>query len=135
MISSAEEFKRLRESEIEAEYHRAAHEEANETVWRDVIGKFPEMKKWVICNKTVPLSILKLLAKDKDADVRTEVARKRKLSRELFILLSQDQDVGVLHTLALNKKIPSDIFDTLSANTKDEWLLEKLREIESRCFR
>jgi len=129
MISSAEEFKKLRESLVENEYHRAAHDEASEQVWFDVIKKYPEMKKWVAHNKSIPLSVLNVLAKDTDADVRVSVAIKRKLSRELFVLLSKDSDVSVLYTLALNPKIPHDVFDTL-AESGDEWLLAKLAEIE-----
>lgn len=36
MIASAEEFVRLRTSSSESDYTRAAHEEAPESVWRDV---------------------------------------------------------------------------------------------------
>jgi len=131
MISSAEEFKELRESLIEDEYHRAAHEEASESVWLDVIEKFPEKKKWVSHNKTVPLSILEVLANDKDENVRSEVAGKRKLSRDLFILLSQDGDISVLYTLANNPKIPKDIFDALG-KTKDKWLHQMIKDIKER---
>lgn len=131
MISSAEEFKKLRESLVSEEYHRAAHEEASELVWLDVIKKFPEMKSWVAHNKTVPISILEVLAKDQDADVRESVARKRKLSRDLFVLLSQDSDTSVLYTLAGNPKIPHDIFEALE-ETEDKWLRKMLTEIRKR---
>lgn len=131
MISSAEEFRKLRESLIEEEYHRAAHEEASELVWFDVIKKYPEMKSWVAHNKTVPITVLEYLAKDKDSDVRAGVARKRKLSRNLFVLLSQDTDVSVLYTLAGNPKIPNDIFEALE-DTKDQWLRTMLAEIRKK---
>lgn len=131
MISSAEEFIKLRESLVSEEYHRAAHDEASELVWLDVIKKFPEMKNWVAHNKTVPLSILEVLAKDQDADVRESVARKRKLSRDLFILLSQDTESSVLYTLAGNPKIPHDIFEALE-KIEDKWLRKMLTEIKKR---
>lgn len=131
MINSAEEFKRLRESLVEEEYHRAAHDEASEAVWYDVIEKYPEMKTWVVHNKTVPLSILDFLAGDPNPDIRSDVARKRKLSRDLFVLLSNDSNVSVLFALANNPKIPRDIFHNL-ANTSDEWLQEQLVEIKNK---
>lgn len=131
MISSAEEFIKLRESLVSEEYHRAAHDEASELVWLDVIKKFPEMKSWVAHNKTIPLSILEVLAKDQDADVRESVARKRKLSRDLFILLSQDTESSVLYTLAGNPKIPHDIFEALE-KIEDKWLRKMLTEIKKR---
>ena len=46
MITSAEQFVYLRESEDRSEYHRAAHEEAPLDVWLDVITRYPEMQQW-----------------------------------------------------------------------------------------
>ena len=43
MIESADEFRRLRESDDPAEYLRAAHEPARLDVWREVIARFPEL--------------------------------------------------------------------------------------------
>lgn len=47
MILSADEFIRLRTSEDPEEYGRTASEEASESVWMDVINKYPDMKDWV----------------------------------------------------------------------------------------
>src|SRR5689334_2460666 len=77
MILSAEEFIRLRTSEVQAEYHRAAHEEAPAEVWWDLVRNYPDMKVWVVHNKTVPLSILEALSTDESVAVRGAVARKR----------------------------------------------------------
>ncbi len=76
MIESADEFARLRTSADPAEYRRAAHDEATEETWRDVIVRFPEMRFWVAQNKTVPLSILEDLRKDSDGRVRSIVRAK-----------------------------------------------------------
>lgn len=76
VIESAEEFVRLRTSGDPAEYHRAAHEEATEDIWRDVIEQFPDMRFWVAQNKTVPLSILEELRHDPDWKVRSMVRQK-----------------------------------------------------------
>ncbi len=113
MISSAEEFVRLRSSELPEEYWRAAHEEASEVVWLDVIARFPDMRKWVAQNKTVPLSMLEILARDADVSVRCMVAAKRKLSPVLFDLLSQDSEGTVRSRIANNKKAPLHILKRL----------------------
>lgn len=76
MIESAEEFVRLRTSEEPTEYRRAAHDDASEDTWRDVVERFPDMRFWVAQNKTVPLSILETLRDDPDERVRVMVRAK-----------------------------------------------------------
>jgi hypothetical protein len=95
MITSAAAFFKLRTSEDPAEQARATHEEAPEQIWRDVIAEHPALKIWVVRNKTVPLSILRILARDPDARIRREVAGKRKLDAALFALLAADDDESV----------------------------------------
>jgi len=113
LISSAEEFVFLRTSEIFEEYTRAAYDDASDVVWMDVISKFPEMREWVAHNKTVPLNILEILARDTNESVRSTVASKRKLSPELFDLLSQDKSEAVRERIACNKKVPIHILRRL----------------------
>lgn len=112
MITSAEEFVALRNSEIKAEYDRAAMEEAPCSVWREVIKKYPEYLRWVVHNKTVPLEILEELCVV-DADSRPIIARKRKLSTALFENLSQDINSSVRLGIASNKKTPGSILERL----------------------
>lgn len=114
MINSAEEFILLRNSETRDEYIRAASEDASDLVWIDVISRFPEMREWVAYNKTVPLNILEILARDENESVRAAVAMKRKLSPELFDLLSRDSSEEVRHRIACNKKSPIYILKTLT---------------------
>lgn len=114
MINSAEEFVILRTSETHAEYMRAAHEDASDIVWIDVLCRFPEMREWVAHNKTVPLNILEILARDKNESVRARVADKRKLSPELFDLLSQDESESVRERIAYNKKSPIHVLKRLA---------------------
>jgi len=104
MIETAEEFFRLRTSDDPAEYQRAAHDEAPETVWREVVDRFPEMRLWVAHNKTVPLRILETLAHDPDGGVRFMVASKRKLPEYLQLQLARDADEGVRRALAHNAR-------------------------------
>ncbi|KAB0651263.1 MULTISPECIES: hypothetical protein [Burkholderia] len=118
MIRSAEEFVALRNSDIKDEYDRAATDEAPVAVWKDVIDRFPEYRRWVAHNKTVQLEILALLCQY-EADVRRFVAVKRKLSDDLFELLSKDIDVVVRQGIASNKKTPISIIRRL-AQDEDE---------------
>ncbi len=89
MITSAEEFVSLRQSENQEFYLQAATDSASNEVWLDVIARFPQMKRWVAQNKTVSLEILEVLAQDPDAEIRTAVAMKNKLSPQLYELSSR----------------------------------------------
>ena len=104
MISTAEEFVRLRTSDNPQEYSRAASEHAERAVWLDIVGRFPEMRIWVAHNKTVPIEVLDVLAHDLDPAVRLAVAMKNKLSDDLFLLLASDIDDGVRQRISCNKK-------------------------------
>lgn len=114
MITTAEEFVRLRESDIPDEYQRAAHEAAPVEVWHDVIGRYPHMRAWVAHNKTVPVEVLEILANDSDPDVRATVAMKRKLTPELQLLLAADPDEGVRGRLANNAKTSIEVLKKLA---------------------
>ena len=114
MINSAEEFVRLRVSEIPAEYGRAGNEEASLATWMDVIRRFPDMKQWVIHNKTIHLEVLELMAQDRSPAIRARVAEKRKLSTELFDALSKDQSESVRVRLAHNQKAPTEVLTALA---------------------
>lgn len=136
MINSAEEFVRLRTSDERGEYEQAAYDSAPLEVWRDVIRRYPEMRKWVAVNKTVPLEILSILAKDEDVDVRWMVAMKRKLSAELFELLSRDSDETVRVRIVFNRKTPIEIIERLAEDPSElvrEALLSRARYDGSRA--
>ena len=118
MIGSADEFRCLRTSDDPEHYERASREAADEAVWREVIGRFPDMRFWVAPHKTVPLEILRMLAGDTDRRVRTMVASKRKLDRDLFLTLARDRDAGVRHALACNAKCPPAVLRLLSGDAE-----------------
>lgn len=109
MIETPDEFVKLRSSENPEEYRRASSDPASETTWREVITSYPEMAFWVVQNKTVPHSILELLAYHADPRVRSAVAQKRKLTYAIFEHLSHDEDESVRLAVALNKKIPLEV--------------------------
>ncbi|MBX3118605.1 MAG: hypothetical protein KF784_06040 [Fimbriimonadaceae bacterium] len=114
ILKDAEEFKRLRESQVSEEFLRAAHGTASEEVWLDVIHRYPELREWVAHNKTVPISILKILAKDSEPRVRFSVAVKRKLTPDLFCELAADEDEGVRQGIVYNPKVPKAILEQLT---------------------
>jgi hypothetical protein len=113
MIETAEEFVRLRLSSNPLEQSRATHESANDDVWCDVITKYPDFKIWLVRNKMVPLTILRILATDPDPKVRREVAGKRKLDASLFAALATDPDESVRFAIMNNGKCPAHIRGTL----------------------
>ncbi len=135
MITTAEEFIRLRSSELPEEYRKADHEEASVQTWEEVIERYPEYKRWVIHNKTVPIKILEKLAKDSDSSIRAEVARKRKINEVIFQLLAADEDENVRYALACNSKLAIDKLQQIKQEGS-EWFENavseriKLKEIE-----
>lgn len=127
MIKSAEEFIKLRTSEIKEEYDRAAHDSADISTWIEVIEKHPDYKEWVIHNKTVPIEILELLTFDDDPNVRSAIARKRKINDKIFRTLSRDKDENVRYALMCNTNLTIDKLKEIETGESD-WLNEKLRE-------
>ena len=118
MIESAEEFVRLRSSENQEEYSRAAHEEAPVEVWNEVIENYPDMAFWVVQNKTVPYELLELLAGHTEDRVRSMVARKNKLNEPLLLKLAFDTSDSVRMTIARHKKATLAVLKPL---TNDAW--------------
>ncbi len=120
MIVSAEEFIRLRKSSDPEEYRRAAHEEASNEVWLQVIKEYPEMKKWVIHNKSIPVEILDHLSKDIDPEVRRDVAAKRKImGTVIFERLSKDKDENVRLELLRNRKLSVEMLRQINSSGSD----------------
>jgi hypothetical protein len=112
-IESAEEFRRLRLSGDPEEYGRAAHEEAPIEVWREVCTRWPELRKWVVQNKTVPIDVLRELSTDEDSEVRDWVARKRKLPVDIQLRMARDPNPGVRGALAYNAKLDDEVREVL----------------------
>lgn len=118
MIRSAQEFVKLRTSEKQEDYLRAANESAKTSVWFEVIDTYPEMKRWVAHNKTVPLEVLHKLARDADPNVRAFVASKNKLTPDLMKLLREDEDASVRQRIAYNKKADDETLGFLANDSE-----------------
>jgi uncharacterized membrane-anchored protein YjiN (DUF445 family) len=130
-IDSADEFVRLRESTNPAEYHRAGHEEATLEVWRDVIERYPDMRKWVAYNKTVPLEILATLASDPDWYVRSTVAMKRKLTPDLLEQLAADESESIRMQVARHRHTARSTLERLRDDPWDQIREEVRKRLET----
>lgn len=127
MINSAEEFVRLRLSDNQDEYLRAAWDEAPLEVWFEIIDHYPDMRFWVAQNKVVPAEVLEILAEDPSDRVRFMVASKNKLSVQLQLKMALDSDSSVRMRIAMNKKATHSALIILS-NDKDEDIRQKAIE-------
>lgn len=116
MIRSAEEFVELHKKNDP----RATHDKALKSVWVAIIRRYPEYKEWIVHNKTVPVSILRLLARDSDADVRFAVAMKRRCPPDVFKQLASDEHDSVRERVAWNEKTPLEILMLLVDDPCDE---------------
>lgn len=114
MIESAAEFAELFDSESVEVRQRAAIVSAEVEVWRAIFNDYPELRKWVVYNKTVPLEVLEVLSKDSDPDVRAAVAMKRKITTDLRWELASDVDSGVRLCVANNAKTEIAVLEFLS---------------------
>lgn len=118
MIESAEEFIRLRESENQDDYSRAAHDEAPIKVWNEVLENYPDMAFWVAQNKTVPYELLEKLSDFGEDRVRSMVAMKNKLQEPLLLKLASDPSDSVRMSIARHKKSTLAVLRLL---TDDAW--------------
>lgn len=118
MIESAEEFVRLRLSENQEEYSRAAHDEAPIRIWNEVMDSYPDMAFWVAQNKTVPYELLERLSDHKEDRVRSMVAMKNKLKEPLLMKLASDSSDSVRMSIARHKKATLAVLRQL---TDDAW--------------
>ncbi|MBS0261515.1 MAG: hypothetical protein JSS02_06115, partial [Planctomycetes bacterium] len=118
MITSAEEFIRLRLSDDLAEYSRSASEPAAENVWRTIIADHPEMWIWVAHNKTIPDSVIRQLFQLNDGAVNSTLARKRKTPPDVLAGLAKSDDPAIRLGVAKNAKTPGQI---LAALANDDW--------------
>ena len=109
MIQSAEEFVDLRTKNDP----EATHGKALKSVWLAILNRYPDFKEWVVHNKTVPVSVLRLLASDPDQKVRYAVAMKRKCPHDILEILARDEDEMVRARVAWNASTPDDILELL----------------------
>lgn len=120
VIRSAEEFIQLRCSSDAELYRRAAFDSASEEVWREVIDTRPDLRLWVVLNKTVPAHLLDELASDEDAAVRAAVARTRRTPADTLRRLALDPDDAVRLAVARNGRAPAAVLRLLLGDSWSE---------------
>ena len=86
---------------------------ATEEVWLEILGQRPDLARTISHNKNLPLSIIRILATNKDPTIRYFIARKRFLPEDLFEQLSRDQDESVRESVAWNMQTPLEILERL----------------------
>ncbi|MDG2390721.1 MAG: hypothetical protein P8M30_15540 [Planctomycetaceae bacterium] len=119
MINSADEFVRLRQSEDPDEYHRAAWEEADVDVWREVMRAYPDMLEWVAHNKSIPEVIIRELYRLGDKKVNDTLARKRKTPLDILEEFAHSSDESLRLSVARHPKAPRSVLMMLQS---DDWV-------------
>lgn len=119
MIESVSQFLSLVEDDTDEARASIRHAEASESLWFEILEIHPELVRVVTLNKGLPDSVLHMLAKHPDTDVRVDIANKRKLSLDVFELLASDEDESVRARLAWNKKTPIEILKQLADDEEE----------------
>lgn len=119
MITSAEEFIHLINSNIEVDKKRAITDEADECVWKNVISKYPDYEIFILQNETISPNTINLLSKSKNWKTRHGIAKKRRSGTEILALLSNDEHPIVRQAIASNQKTPHAILKNLCLDTDD----------------
>ena len=114
MLTKPEEFIALVDQGDESSQKRLRSETAPESVWKEIILKYPDYRHAVSSSKSLPTAILTLLATDSSPVIRSIIAMKRALPSELFALLAADSDESVRARIAWNKKTPHDLLQKLA---------------------
>jgi hypothetical protein len=109
------------------EYVRAAHDSAPDSVWLDVIERFPSMREWVANNKTVSTDILKRLLQDPDHRVRFALACVNRLTPEMIDALAADADESIRAHICRHKRCPLALLERLAKNPS-QWVAAHAQE-------
>lgn len=115
-ILSVDEFVALIGSSSKPDHQRIKLAEAAEEVWLRILQEYPELKRSVVLTKTIPETIIRILAADADPQLRADVAEKRALPKDLFTALAEDPDESVRARIAWNPKTPVEILQKLATD-------------------
>lgn len=122
-ISSAEEYRVLLERD-DVSAKEVSTIQADEAVWSEIVESYPELRFAVAQNKTVPPSILRVLAISGDPRVRSMVARRRATPPEILKDLASDSSGGVRLAVAMNPSAPRDALAILAGDSWTEVALK-----------
>ena len=127
MIESAEEFLQLMRSKDSADYERFRNDEAPMHVWETLMREYPLANEWIARNRKSPIEVLRKLAKDERALVRSEVASVRRIPEDIQLLLAEDKEYVVRHSLVYNAKATKTTLEVLSRDT-EQAISDKAKE-------
>ncbi|MDJ0581254.1 HEAT repeat domain-containing protein [Crocosphaera sp.] len=71
-------------------------------------------KKKLACNRTTPVKLLKILARDSDSNVRLEVVKNPNIPVSLLEILARDSDSNVRLEVVKNPNIPVSLLEILA---------------------
>lgn len=134
MISTINEYLKLKNSEDKRSYDRVISEELTPELISDILENYPEEKPWLVHNKFISIEILRILALDKDVDVRFTVAMKKKCDRFIFETLMKDKEFSVRMAVVRNNKLPVDLLETLTSDYDNEIAKEAKRMLKRRIM-
>ena len=132
MIETAAEFVRLVESPDPAERHRAAWEEAPDGVWSELASGHLDMRFWVANNRTIPPSVMRVLASDSDWRVRDRIASKNSCPSDILELLSADSHDSVASVVAGHPNTPDAALHRLAHHPWAHVREKALRQLAAR---
>ncbi|HSI87351.1 MAG: hypothetical protein ACAI35_03070 [Candidatus Methylacidiphilales bacterium] len=119
MIHSTAEYLQLIAQNDEPGWHRLQWEAAPLEVLADVLTHYPEFKRVVAANKLLDASVMRVLARDEDPQVRSDIASKNSLPDDLFYLLAQDADESVRSRIVYNKNAPIELLHQLKEDVSE----------------
>jgi hypothetical protein len=132
MIETVAEFMRLVESDDSVERNRSASEDAPTSVWIELVNNYPSMRFWVANNRTVPIEVLQMLARDVNWRVRNRVASKASCPEDILALLSSDDHDSVVASVAGHPHTPSDALRRLSTHEWKQVREKAIRQLAER---
>lgn len=116
-IRSAEQFIKLRESDRPEDYRQATWGQATDSVWFEIIDRYPNMRRWVAQNKTLSAPVLMRLAGDSDVRVRYGVATTPGLGEGVLDVLMNDVDASIRRVIVTQDNLSPDQLKRLAADS------------------
>ena len=132
MIASVAEFIHLVRSDEAADRKRSAWEQAPVDVWLDVVRDHPDMRVWAANNRTIPVEVMQILARDSDWRVRGRLASKAACPPEILLLLAGDEHETVASTVAGHPNTPVGALRHLALHPWDQVGEKAIRQLSKR---
>lgn len=103
------------------------HVAAPADVWREIMTDYADLRRTIAMNKTIPESIIRILAADENPEVRSRIAHKRATPPDVQIELAEDPSDFVRVSICRNPKVPRKALEILTQDAVD-WIVEEAQE-------